>query len=167
MTAKGKPRIQGDDLNSNPRDIFFECPACNKSLVVDETVGGMMVECPKCHINVIVPPQAQMMMPPPHSAASEAPARPVEPPKAVEGIAEAHQRLNVLASQMREQQTQWAEVTNRIASHINEVNRELVMLGRLEASHKQVLKEWNQLVGEIAASSQSVAQQVPPVPPKK
>ncbi len=158
--------MEGEELTINPRDIFFECPACNKSLVVDETAEGMMVKCPKCHINVIVPPKAEAHMPPP-SATAEAPARPTEAVKPPESGSELHQRLNVLSSQMREQQTQWAEGTNRIASHINEVNRELIVLGRLEASHKQMLKEWNQLVGEIASASHAVAQQTPPAPPKK
>jgi transcription elongation factor Elf1 len=33
-----------------PRDILFECPACGKSLVVDDVAQGMTVECPQCHI---------------------------------------------------------------------------------------------------------------------
>ena len=37
---------------------------------------------------------------------------------------------------------------------INEVNRELVVMARLDTSQKQILKEWNQIVSEIAASAQ-------------
>jgi len=158
MAAKDQSRTGQEEPLINPRDIFFECPACNKSLVVDETAEGMMIECPKCHINVIVPPKAQSTLPPLPSGRAEPPARPAEATPAAEGD-DLQQRLNSLASQMREQQTQWTEITNRIASRINDVNRELITLGRLEASHKHVLKEWNQLVAEIAAKS-------PPAPPR-
>jgi hypothetical protein len=136
--------------------------------VVDESAEGMMIECPQCRINVIVPPQTQPASPPGStSAKTDAPARPTEATKPTAEITGLHDRLNVLASQLREQQTQWAEVTNRIATHINEVNRELIALSRLETSHKQILKEWNQLVGEIAAASRNVAQQPLPTPPKQ
>lgn len=40
-----------------PYDILFECPNCDKSMVIDEAAAGMMVECPQCHANVIVPPR--------------------------------------------------------------------------------------------------------------
>jgi DNA-directed RNA polymerase subunit RPC12/RpoP len=36
-------------------DILFECPNCDKSMVIDESATGMTVECPQCHSNVIVP----------------------------------------------------------------------------------------------------------------
>lgn len=36
-------------------DILFECPNCDKSMVIDESATGMIVECPQCHTNVIVP----------------------------------------------------------------------------------------------------------------
>ena len=36
-------------------DIVFECPNCDKSMVIDESATGMIVECPQCHANVIVP----------------------------------------------------------------------------------------------------------------
>ena len=36
-------------------DILFECPSCDKSMVIDESATGMIVECPQCHTNVIVP----------------------------------------------------------------------------------------------------------------
>ena len=36
-------------------DILFECPHCDKSMVIDESATGMVVECPQCHTNVIVP----------------------------------------------------------------------------------------------------------------
>ena len=43
-----------------PYDILFECPGCDKSMVIDEAAAGMMVECPQCHENVIVPPRTPL-----------------------------------------------------------------------------------------------------------
>jgi ankyrin repeat protein len=40
-----------------PNDILFECPNCDKSMVIDKAAGGMVVECPQCHTEVIVPPK--------------------------------------------------------------------------------------------------------------
>lgn len=36
-------------------DILFECPSCDKSMVIDESATGMVVECPQCQTKVIVP----------------------------------------------------------------------------------------------------------------
>jgi hypothetical protein len=62
-------------------------------------------------------------------------------------------RLAVLASQLKEIQTQRGEVTGRIAARLNEVNRDLVMLARLETSQQQILSEWNQLVEKMSVAT--------------
>lgn len=123
-----------------------------------------MVECPQCHINVIVPPKSATTMPPPPGPESKPPSRPAEttpPPAATDELL---QRLNSLAAQLREQQTQWAEVANRIAAHINDVNRELVLLGRLETRHRQLMQEWNQLVAEFTSRSAPTVPNLPSRP---
>ncbi len=38
-----------------PHDIYFDCPACDQSMVVDATGAGQVVECTGCGVNVIVP----------------------------------------------------------------------------------------------------------------
>jgi len=38
-----------------PRDILFECPNCSKSMVIDESAMGKIVDCPGCPAQVIVP----------------------------------------------------------------------------------------------------------------
>ena len=38
-----------------PNDVVFECPSCNKSMVIDQSATGMVVECLQCRTNVIVP----------------------------------------------------------------------------------------------------------------
>lgn len=182
MAAKDQPRRTPNAVDVGDRDILFECPACNKSLVVDETAEGMIVECPQCHIGVIVPPKTDSTGPAPLSGGRTAqtvapkrmePPAPAPPPAgaaadrqpSAPAVGALQTRLEGLAHQLRESQTQWTEVTNRIASRINEVNRDLVVMARLEAAHKEILKEWNKLVGEIAAASQS-AVTTPPSPPK-
>ena len=176
------------------RDILFECPSCAKSLVVDESAEGMIVECPQCHISVIIPPKVQLADPgpSPHAAPSPGaapstvpppaaadPSRPTPPPEAApqraavtdpkshEGpeIGVLRDRLGTLSSQLREVQTQWLEITNRIAARINDVNRELVIMGRLEISQKQILNEWTQVVRKIAEAASQAAAEPPPNPP--
>ena len=62
------------------------------------------------------------------------------------------QRLSTLAGQLKEIQAQRTEVTGRIAARLNDVNRDLVMIARLETSQQQILSEWNQLVEKISSS---------------
>ena len=61
-------------------------------------------------------------------------------------------RLAALAGRLKEIQAQRTEVTSRIAARLNDVNRDLVMLARLETSQQQALSEWNQLVERISAA---------------
>jgi DNA-directed RNA polymerase subunit RPC12/RpoP len=159
------------EADVSTRDILFECPSCGKSLVVDETAEGMIVDCPQCHINVIVPPRVPpaTAAAPGKPAATESAAAAMTPPAEKVGavdVATLHRRLDQISSQIKELQTQWTEVTSRLTSRINEVNRDLVGLARLETSHKQILKEWNQVVGEIAAASKDGVPNVPERPAK-
>ncbi|MGA2221144.1 MAG: hypothetical protein ABSH21_05070 [Verrucomicrobiia bacterium] len=144
------------------RDITFECPACGKSLVVDEAAQGLIVDCPQCRTNVVVPPkrasstpfaQSQPASASPSTVASETkpsagPAKAGHPE-----LADLQERLMALGNQLKELQTQRMEINNRLASRINEVNRDLVMIARLETSHQQIMSEWNQIVNQIGASS--------------
>lgn len=129
-----------------PHDILFECPACGKSLVVDEGGEGMIVDCPQCHINVIVPPKNAKPAPP-------APPPPVAPAGESEVADDVHARLMALGNKMKELQTQRAEINNRMASRINEINRDLVMMARLETSHQQVIAELNQLIAQVSGGA--------------
>lgn len=116
-----------------PRDIVFDCPACHKNLVVDEAAEGLTVDCPSCANKVIVPPKTQ-----------KTPAAPPPPPPA--GV---DPRLLALGSKLKELQTQRTEISNNIAARLNEMNRQMVMLARLETSHQQVLQEWNKVLAEL------------------
>ena len=44
-------------VDANEGDTFFECPQCNKGLVVDRSAAGMVVECTKCGQIMKVPGQ--------------------------------------------------------------------------------------------------------------
>lgn len=159
-----------NELVVTPRDILFECPSCSKSLVVDEAAEGMIVDCPQCQISVIVPPKvskgvgpilantvlasvAPPVAPPPTPAAPAAPAASAEP-----GAGD-DQRTQIVAlvSKMKELQTQRAEINNRMAARINDINRDLVLAARLESAYQQVVAELNQVAGKVGAPSPAPA----------
>jgi len=149
-------------------DIAFDCPACGKSLVVDEAAEGLIVDCPQCRTNVIVPPKSSDVaatLAPAKSEKSRKDSRPrtrsgKEPKPDVGddlvssgGMEEPlQQRLSVLSGQLKEIHAQRTEVTGRIAARLNDVNRDLVNIARLETSQQQILSEWNQLVEKISAA---------------
>ena len=144
------------------RDIIFECPACGKSLVVDEAAQGLIVDCPQCRMNVVVPPRRASSTPfarsQPASASHSTVASEAKPSAgpAKDGhpeLAALQERLMALGNQLKELQTQRTEINNRLASRINEVNRDLVMIARMETSHQQIMSEWDQILSQIGASS--------------
>jgi hypothetical protein len=136
------------------RDILFECPSCGKNLVVDESAEGAIVDCPRCYIKVIVPPKAQpdakaviaQPAPPPVAAPSES--NPTAPESS--GLQE---RGATLGNQLKEIQMQRTEIHNRVASRLNEMNRDLVLLARLDATQQKLVAEWNQLVNSAKPSN--------------
>ena len=151
-------------------DILFECPSCGKSLVVDGDASGLIIQCPQCQTSVIVPPRPDASTGPPPPVRTHPPqeesasvakssARDLAPQSAVDVPPQA--RLAVLAGQLKEIQAQRTEISNRIASRLNDVNRDLVLLARLETSQQQILSEWNQLIEKIAVPTSSEA--TPPV----
>jgi predicted RNA-binding Zn-ribbon protein involved in translation (DUF1610 family) len=150
-------KAESEEIVVTNQDILFDCPSCGKSLVVDVSAEGMIVDCPQCRTNVIVPPRSSSRSEPPASVTRAVPSK--EEGKSAEETgssatdAPAQKRLGVLAGQLKEIQTQRGEVTGRIAARLNEVNRDLVMLARLETSQQQILSEWSQLVEKISAAS--------------
>lgn len=139
-------------------DILFECPSCRKSLVVDEAAEGVIVECPKCHVSVIVPPKqstttsapsASPVPPPPPPPAPAAPVPVVEPPSPAVPANVVEGQLLALGHKLKELQTQRTEISNRLAARLNELNRDLVLLTRLEASQQHVISEWERVAGKL------------------
>jgi DNA-directed RNA polymerase subunit RPC12/RpoP len=138
-------------------DILFECPACGKSLVVDETAAGLMVPCPQCSISVIVPPKPapakapvpKPVVPPPRPPSPPPPAKPVAGPVAKPDALDWRGRLLTLGQRLSELQAQRTEINTRLASRANELTRDLVLLSRLETTQQQLLAEWNQLANQL------------------
>jgi hypothetical protein len=133
-------------------DILFECPSCGKSLVVDEAAEGMIIDCPQCHTNVIVPPQSTKAAAAPPPTPLKVESKPIAEGKSAAANVPLEKRLAALAGQLKEIQAQRTEVTSRIAARLNDVNRDLVMLARLETSQQQTLSEWNQLVEKTSTA---------------
>lgn len=159
-STKSAPAIE-----VGPNDILFECPACDKSLVVDQSAEGLTVACPQCHTNLIVPPKPPPPAKPPVSSKPSAPpskdaTTPTEPalssasvpPPASENFKSLQDKMASLSGKLKELQTQRTELTNRMATRLNEVNRDLVMLARLETSQQQVIGELNQLATQLATA---------------
>ncbi len=48
------PRAAGEDIG--PDDIVFECPACGKSMVINQRGAGLLINCVACGVDVQVPP---------------------------------------------------------------------------------------------------------------
>jgi len=149
---RGKERL--DEVVISANDILFECPSCGKSLVVDESAEGLIVDCPQCQSNVIVPPKQSksVLAPPPQTTRARVLKDDLKPAAAKldsGGELSLQQRLGVLTSQLKELQAQRTEVANRIASRLNEVNRDLVIMARLETSQQQIIREWTQLAEKI------------------
>jgi uncharacterized Zn finger protein (UPF0148 family) len=155
--SKQPAKTKSDEIVVTNQDILFDCPACGKSLVVDVSAEGMIVDCPQCRTNVIVPPRSASRSEPPASVTRAAPSK--EDAKLAEEARSgaidipAQKRLAVLAGQLKEIQAQRSEITGRIAARLNDVNRDLVMLARLETSQQQILSEWNQLVEKVSTDS--------------
>jgi DNA-directed RNA polymerase subunit RPC12/RpoP len=142
------------DTTVTTSDILFECPACGKSLVVDDTAEGMIIDCPQCRTNVIVPPKSTKPAPSPMGMKEEP--KPVEVSKSAPVDVSPRKRIAVLAGQLKEIQSQRTEVTGRMAARLNDVNRDLVMMARLETSEQQIISEWNQLIEKISGAPQSI-----------
>jgi hypothetical protein len=144
-----------NEVAISPRDILFACPSCDKNLVVDEAAEGLIVDCPQCHISVIVPPKAgapgaspTKPEPQPKRAAEQKTSAPEQGATSPEGD-DLRGRLVTITSKLRELQTQRTEIHNRLASRMNDINRDLVMMARLETAQQQVIGELNQLVSQI------------------
>ena len=47
-------------IEVNYSDILFECPSCQKSIVIDASAEGSEIICPKCSQKLIVPGRAPL-----------------------------------------------------------------------------------------------------------
>ena len=153
---KDTNQTDGPSVTVTTHDIMFECPSCGKSLVVDEAAAGLIVDCPQCRINVIVPPKSVPAGAPQTQTPSVPQAKPAFPPgdakSAGPDAGSLKERLAALGNQLKELQTQRTEINNRIAARLNELNRDLLLLARVETSQQQLLSEWQQLISQMGAA---------------
>ena len=151
-----------------PHDILFDCPKCRKSLAVDQNGEGMIVQCPQCGTDVIVPPKPRAATGPPPSFSTHTPtplplqlAR-MEVPSQITQIHTQHTetevlqtRLAVLSTRIKELQGQRADLIARMMSHIDEVNRIFERLGGLQGAENEIHRGWDRVVEEITRSRQT------------
>jgi hypothetical protein len=149
MATSESANPQHAQVTITPRDILFECPACGKNLVVDDAAEGLIVDCPQCHTSVIVPPKPESPPKPTGELRPGSTARDSVP----SDNDDVRGRLTTITGKLRELQTQRAEINNRLASRMNDINRDLVMMARLETSQQQVISELNQIVSQIGTHS--------------
>ena len=147
MAASESASSKSSELAITPRDILFACPSCDKNLVVDEAAEGMIVHCPQCKTAVIVPPKPALASAPPPAVESRSVTSGEK--KSVTDGGDLRGRLVTITGKLRELQTQRTELNNRLASRMNDINRDLVLMARLETSQQQVISELNQLVSQI------------------
>ncbi len=62
MKKRRAHRRPSAKIHIGAHDIFFECPVCHHTMVIDESGAGMVVPCSKCTINVIVPQRPKPSM---------------------------------------------------------------------------------------------------------
>jgi predicted RNA-binding Zn-ribbon protein involved in translation (DUF1610 family) len=147
-----------NDTAISPRDIVFACPACGKNLVVDGAAEGLILDCPQCRTSVIVPPKTGIPPVLPNSRPSYPPKTDSPNQKAVQTNGDdLHGRLATISGKLKELQTQRTEINNRLASRMNDINRDLVMMARLETAQQQVIAELTQLVKQIGVLASSAA----------
>lgn len=53
----------GEHEGNNMSDIQFNCPECGHSLAVDSAGAGMVVPCPECHKQIVIPAAPQPLPP--------------------------------------------------------------------------------------------------------
>jgi small-conductance mechanosensitive channel len=135
---------------------------------VDERGEGLIVQCPQCGTDVIVPPKsvAPTPPPPPHRATTAAsspqpPAR-MEVPSQIAQIQIRHVetaalqiQLATLSTQLKELQDRRADLIAKMMGHIDEVNHILEELGGLQGAEKEIHREWDRIVEGITTAERT------------
>lgn len=125
------------------RDILFNCPDCQKSLVVDGVAAGHTLPCPSCGATVTVPSPNRVV------TLAEAPET-----AALEAKPAWERELLGIEASIREARHQREEAGNFHKQHLSEASRQQLRMERLD--HR--LRE----LGERAAALR--AQNLPPPP---
>lgn len=121
ISAK-RPGNLGED------DVFFYCPICGKSMVIDGRGAGLMVDCPSCESEVLVPQESQRELP---------------PSLQVEGAAEATKRIAALTKALKASHD---DVT-KLSASFSEVNNRRKFL---EQQRTEGIKRLERMAEEIS-----------------
>ncbi len=112
----GKPAVLPES------DLIFDCPACLKSLAVDQRATGHTVQCPLCRAEVKVPELHRVI---PLDEAPETPALKARPAW--------EQKLIQVEAALREATHQRQEAGNLRKHHLSEANRQQLRVEKLDA----------------------------------
>lgn len=123
---------------ASEEDIFFYCPSCGKSMVIDARAVGLVVDCPACRKEVEVPSRSQ-----------EAPPAAVYWP--AEGSPE--ERIGVL--------TKALEVAHgdiqRLSVHLSEVSKRRKYLEQLRATNIRSMEQIAEQMSAIQSAIDAIA----------
>ena len=111
MSEMAKTVAEGLDIRDT--DVLFACPYCEKSLVIDQRAAGLMVTCPDCKEEVIVPPDSEF--PPNHGGIQ------LTPDQRIESLTHALQASH--------------EDIRRLSTHLQEVGKRRKVLEHLRAQN--------------------------------
>ena len=102
-----------DDIGEG--DVFFYCPVCGKSMVIDDRGAGLMVDCPSCKSEVLVPSESQY-----------------DPPASlrIDGEGEAAERIAALTKALKISQD---DIT-KLSTNLAEVNKRRKFLEQQRAA---------------------------------
>ncbi len=119
-------------------DIFFFCPNCGKSMVIDARAVGLAVDCPNCRFEVEVPAESQ-----------EAPPAGALMPPGTEGgdrSAELRKALEVAQNDMQ-----------RLSAHLFDVTKRRRYLEKLRAAHIRQMEQISAHMQTIHAAMEGIA----------
>jgi hypothetical protein len=108
-------------------DVVFDCPSCQKSLVVSKIAAGHELECPLCGKNVQVPETNRVV------TLAEAPET-----QELQAKPQWQQELISIESSLAETKNQREEAGNFYKHHFSEASRQKLRIEKLDARLKEL-----------------------------
>ena len=112
-------------------DVVFACPYCEKSMVIDQQASGLMVTCPDCKEEVIVPRVSQIQ--PDHGGIQ------LTPDQRIESLTHALQASH--------------EDIRRLSTHLQEVSKRRKVLEQLRTGN---IRRMEQVAAELTVIQTSI-----------
>jgi hypothetical protein len=108
-------------------DIVFNCPSCQKSLVIDKVAEGHSLDCPMCGKSIEVPKRHKVV------TLAEAPET-----KTLQAKPAWEQDLIAMESSIKEIRNQREEAGNSLKKIVSEANRLKLRIEKLDAKLKDL-----------------------------